>query len=96
MYKSLIILGLAVAFTGCATNSSTKAESPNNIKSEKVAKNDDKKKRIICSKQARVGSHFKRKQCWTAEEYAERQKRDREQIQNIQNNSSSATAPESR
>jgi len=84
MYKSLIILGLAFTFAGCATNSSApQVSSKANSNKEKVAKEEPK---LICKRVHKVGTNFKTKQCWTAEEYAEQQKRDQDTFRKIQSN----------
>lgn len=93
MFKPLVILGLSLTFVGCATNSTAPSAS-SNTGSEKVAKKDDNKK-VICKREARVGSHFKKTQCWTAEEYAEKQKEDKEMIRSMQN-SGGMKGPEGR
>jgi len=41
-----------------------------------------------------VGSNFKKLQCWTKEEYATKQQRDKEEVQRLQG--SSMSAPETR
>lgn len=84
MLKPLVILGLSLAFAGCATNSTAPASTSD--EAEKVAKEDDKKKKVICKRTARVGTNFKTTQCWTAEEYAQKQKDDKELIRNMQKN----------
>ena len=92
MLKPLVILGLAFSFGGCATNSS--APAAGNTEAKQVA-TDDKKKKVICKRAARVGTHFKTTQCWTAEEYAQRQKEDKEAVRNMQN-SAKMKGPEGR
>lgn len=82
MLKPLLILGLAFTFVGCATNSSAP---DSNTKTEQVA-SDKNEKKVICKKASRVGTHFKKTQCWTVEEYKARQERDRQKMQEIQAN----------
>lgn len=85
MLKPLVILGLSLTFVGCATSGN------NNTQKKEVApvvKEDKDGRKIICSRQARVGSHFKKTQCWTAEEYKAKQERDRQKVQDIQANGS--------
>ena len=94
MFKPLIILGLSLTFVGCATNSSQQAAT-NNAATEKVAEKDDSKK-VICKKEARVGSHFKKTQCWTVADYKAKQERDRQKMQDIQANSTRMKPPTSK
>lgn len=82
MLKPLLVLGLAFIFVGCATNSSAP---DNNTKTEQVA-SEKKEEKIICKKAARVGSHFRKTQCWTVADYKARQERDRQKMQDIQAN----------
>ncbi|GAA0208503.1 hypothetical protein GCM10009123_14960 [Kangiella japonica] len=89
MLKPLVILGLSFAFLGCATNSPS---TDNNTKTEQ-ASSDSKDQKVICKKSARVGSHFKKMQCWTVAEYKARQERDRQKIQDAQAHGSTMTPP---
>lgn len=89
MFKPLIILGLALSFAGCATNSPS---TENNTETEKVA-DDSKDQKVICKKSARVGSHFKKMQCWTVAEYKAKQERDRQKIQDAQAHGSTMAPP---
>lgn len=93
MLKPLLIITMSLAFMGCATNSKDSSASS---EKEKVASTDEKNEKVICKRQARVGSHFKTTQCWTAEEYARKQKEDQERIRSIQNSSAGAKGPEGR
>jgi len=93
MLKPLIITGLAFAFIGCASTSSQTVANTSE-ESKKVAKDEDGKPQYICQKTHQVGSNFKKLQCWTKEEYATKQQRDKEEVQRLQG--SSMSAPETR
>jgi len=81
MLKPLIITGLAFAFIGCASTTTSNKET-----SQEVAKSE-KDSKYICQKTHQVGSHFKKLQCWTKEEYAAKQQRDKEEIERAQRSS---------
>lgn len=85
MLKPLVILGLALTFTGCATTSSSDSAAMASNNQKAVAeKEDDKKQKIICKRVQKVGTHFKKKQCWTAEAYAQEQENSRNVLENMQ------------
>ena len=85
MFKPLLMVGLALTFTGCATTSND-----NSQKREvaPIVKEDEKGRKIICSREGRVGTNFKKTQCWTVEEYKAKQERDRQKMRDIQANGS--------
>ncbi|WP_223669748.1 hypothetical protein [Kangiella shandongensis] len=91
MFKPLIIIGLSFAFVGCATTSSETASTAQNSKKQ-VAQSDEEKPKVICQKTHRVGTHFKKLQCWTKEEYVLKQQRDKEEVRQLQR--STMTPPE--
>ena len=92
MHKLLIMLGASLIIFGCAsTNSQTASTASEPTK--QVADKDDDKPKVICQKTHRVGTNFKKLQCWTKEEYALKQQRDREEVERMKR---SGMAPPSR
>lgn len=88
MFKPLIIIGLSFAFVGCATTSSNSTSTSQLPEKSQLVEKERNGKKIICKRQGSVGTHFKKTQCWTLEEYQARQERDRQKMQDIQANSS--------
>lgn len=86
MYKFLIMLGASLVIFGCASTNS-KSAATSSEPEKQVADNGKKEPRVICQKTHRVGTNFKKLQCWTKEEYALKQQRDKEEMERLQRSS---------
>lgn len=93
MLKKLSLLSIILLVSACATQSPV-AEKNAPDDAEKVASEEKSESRIICKRTQTVGTNFKKKQCWTVEDYEDIQRRSREAVERAQG--SSMTGPEGR
>ncbi|MHC9511876.1 hypothetical protein [Kangiella sp. M94] len=93
MLKKLSLLSVIFFVSACATQ--TPVASKDNLDSEeKVASEEKKEQKIICKRTQTVGTNFKKRQCWTVEDYEDLQRRSREAVERAQG--SDMTAPQGR
>ena len=93
MLKKLSFLATILLVSACATNSSlTEKNAPDT--EAKIASEDADDRQIICKRTQTVGTNFKKKQCWTKEDYDDLQKRSREAVERAQG--SGMSGPEGR
>ncbi|HEY9029926.1 MAG TPA: hypothetical protein VIM93_01070 [Kangiella sp.] len=93
MLKKLSILSVIFFVSACATQAPVSGK--DNLQQEdKVATEESKEQRIICKRTQTVGTNFKKRQCWTVEDYEDLQRRSREAVERAQG--SDMTAPQGR
>lgn len=93
MLKKLSFLSILFFVSACATQAPV-TDKDNLQSEEKVAAEESKEPRIICKRTHTVGTNFKKKQCWTVEDYEDLQRRSREAVERAQG--SDMTAPQGR
>lgn len=93
MFRKLSVISVLFLVSACATQT-PKSSQLNSDKSTQVAKEEASESNIICKRIQKVGTHFKKKQCWTKEDYAEEQRQSREAVERAQR--SGMTGPEGR
>ncbi|ACV28005.1 hypothetical protein [Kangiella koreensis] len=93
MLTKLSFLSVIFFVSSCATQAPV-ASKGNLDPEEKVASEETKEPRIICKRTHTVGTNFKKKQCWTVEDYEDLQRRSREAVERAQG--SEMTAPQGR
>lgn len=93
MLRKLSILSVIFFISACATQTPV-ANKDDLDSAEKVASEEEKEPTLICKRTHTVGTNFKKKQCWTKEEYAEEQRLSREAVERSQR--SGMTGPEGR
>lgn len=93
MFRKLSIFSVMFLVTACATQTPV-ASKTNLDTAEKVASEKKDEPTLICKRTHTVGTNFKKKQCWTKEEYAEEQRLSKEALERSRR--SGMTAPEGR
>lgn len=93
MFRKLSLISVIFFVTACATQTPVANKDAPEV-DEKVASNDKEDRQIICKRTQTVGTNFKKKQCWTKEDYEDLQRRSREAVERSQG--SDMTGPEGR
>lgn len=81
MKKLFTIAAIALALSACATTETAATKKSDSLDVAKTTVEKKDKKKYICKVIKKTGTNFKKRQCWAKEEYAEMQKRSREDIE---------------